>query len=73
MRCPKCSSSETAVTDSREKKRAGGIVYRRRRCKKCYHRFSTYEVYDIDVITPKVAEQLRMVNKLLKRCLKWTE
>jgi transcriptional regulator NrdR family protein len=51
MKCTKCGSDKTGVTDSRgEAKRVHGLevlrkpfVYRRRRCE-CGHRFTTYEL-----------------------------
>ena len=39
MNCPKCQA-KTAVIDSRPHK---GTVRRRRKCKKCGHRLTTYE------------------------------
>ena len=40
MRCPKCESPETRVTDSRD---TGQEIRRRRECLKCGVRFTTYE------------------------------
>lgn len=42
MRCPKCSSLEDRVVDSRVQ-REGGTIRRRRECLKCGHRYSTIE------------------------------
>lgn len=52
MRCPYCSSARTSVLDSRV---AGGkeAIRRRRECRKCKKRFTTYErveLLDIKVI-----------------------
>lgn len=42
MRCPFCQSSDDAVLDSRPIDEAS-VVRRRRYCKKCHKRFTTYE------------------------------
>ena len=42
MRCPKCSSTETKVLETRTGKGAASIR-RRRQCIECEHRFSTIE------------------------------
>ena len=42
MRCPKCSSNDDKVIDSRSV-RNGDVIRRRRNCLKCGHRFTTYE------------------------------
>ena len=42
MRCPKCSSPDDKVIDSREAK-DGTSIRRRRECTSCAHRFTTYE------------------------------
>lgn len=41
MFCPKCQNTETAVIDTREC--YSDCVRRRRECKKCKYRFTTYE------------------------------
>ena len=43
MRCPKCTSIEDKVIDSRIS-REGSTIRRRRECLECSHRFSTTEV-----------------------------
>jgi transcriptional repressor NrdR len=43
MRCPKCTSIEDKVIDSRISKE-GTTIRRRRKCLECGHRFSTTEV-----------------------------
>lgn len=43
MRCPKCTSIEDKVIDSRISKE-GSSIRRRRECLECGHRFSTTEV-----------------------------
>jgi transcriptional repressor NrdR len=43
MRCPKCTSIEDKVIDSRISKE-GSTIRRRRECLECGHRFSTTEI-----------------------------
>lgn len=45
MLCPECGST-TKVTDSRYRSKQ----YRRRLCKSCGHRFTTYEISQIDLL-----------------------
>jgi transcriptional repressor NrdR len=45
MRCPFCDDGESQVVDSRLSE-AGDSVRRRRRCRSCDRRFTTYERYD---------------------------
>jgi transcriptional repressor NrdR len=45
MRCPFCNDGESQVVDSRLSE-AGDSVRRRRRCRVCDRRFTTYERYD---------------------------
>jgi transcriptional repressor NrdR len=40
MKCPYCGFGESRVTDSRDQ---GGAIHRRRRCERCFQRFSTLE------------------------------
>ena len=42
MRCPRCSSAESKVIDSRVAA-AGAVRHRRRQCNDCGERFTTYE------------------------------
>ena len=65
MKCLKCNSTETDVIDSRAS--VGNITRRRRKCIHCDHRFTTYEVYDIDVVTPKVMKKLKTVKNQLRK------
>ena len=44
MRCPKCSSDNTRVIDSRDTSN-GKEIRRRRTCEACEHRFTTFEKY----------------------------
>lgn len=61
LRCPKCKSQETGVKDSRPINN-NSMIRRRRRCRKCQHRWNTYEVPD-DVFqrTVKRLEKLEPV------------
>jgi transcriptional repressor NrdR len=45
MRCPFCDDGESQVVDSRLSE-SGDAVRRRRRCRSCDRRFTTYERYD---------------------------
>ena len=42
MKCPKCQYDETKVLESRLSS-DGGIIRRRRTCRACHYRFTTYE------------------------------
>lgn len=46
MRCPFCGSTEDKVLDSRESQ-SGDAVRRRRECKQCGRRFTTFEQIEI--------------------------
>ena len=48
MKCPKCSSPESRVVDSRVTKEASA-VRRRRECEVCSYRFTTYEHPEISL------------------------
>jgi len=54
MNCPSCSSSDTAVIDSREAE-GGSAIRRRRKCLDCGVRFSTYEVLAESYEAPRAA------------------
>ena len=45
MKCPRCSSSETEITNTR-KKEQDNLVWRKRKCKQCDKTFSTLETVD---------------------------
>lgn len=50
MKCPYCTNNATTVVDTRESRER---VRRRRECKKCGRRFTTYETvekYDVKVV-----------------------
>jgi transcriptional repressor NrdR len=46
MHCPRCSSADTSVVDSRVGE-DGRAVRRRRECPKCENRFTTFERQDV--------------------------
>ncbi len=46
MRCPFCQSDDTQVVDTRSNPEAN-TIRRRRRCRKCDKRFTTYEKVDL--------------------------
>ena len=50
MDCPKCGTA-TGVVDSRL--RENNIIFRRRKCSRCLHRFSTREI-PVDYIVPVI-------------------
>ena len=56
MKCPKCKSLQGRVTDSRTLQ-SGTITRRRRECKKCEHRYSTYEKIENRLIIIKEGEK----------------
>ncbi len=52
MVCPFCNAEDTAVIDSRRNS-VGSSVRRRRKCRECESRFTTYEKSEIDLIVIK--------------------
>lgn len=66
MRCPKCGANNTHVIDSRLQDKSNAIK-RRRECKNCGHRFTTYERCEdpIEVIKTDGSHQPFDRNKLL--------
>ena len=50
MRCPKCTSIEDKVIDSRIS-REGSTIRRRRECEACGERFSTLETIELKLPT----------------------
>jgi transcriptional repressor NrdR len=50
MRCPKCTSIEDKVIDSRIA-RDGNSIRRRRECMECGHRYTTNEEFVRDTLT----------------------
>ena len=67
MRCPKCTSNDTKVVDSRSSG-SGSSIRRRRECIDCSHRFSTLEQIlreDLLVIKRNGTQELFNKTKLL--------
>lgn len=64
MRCPKCGT-ETYVIDSRRKGRKGEVIRRRRLCKNCGHRLTTYEGEFDDWLKIKIDLALELVRRNL--------
>ncbi len=56
MRCPKCTSIEDKVIDSRIS-REGSTIRRRRECLECGYRYSTTELVVRDGVTVLLVEQ----------------
>ena len=54
MICPACQHPDIQVLDSRVTK-DGGAIRRRRRCKACDHRFTTYE--RVEMVLPAVIKR----------------
>ncbi len=46
MKCPSCGYYDTRVVDSRPTENEA--IRRRRQCRKCGYRFTTYETYEVD-------------------------
>jgi transcriptional repressor NrdR len=76
LRCPKCSSLEDRVVDSRTSK-DGSLIRRRRECISCKWRFTTYE--RIEESTPLIIKKSggrepfdrhKMLSGILKACEK---
>ncbi|TSC80520.1 MAG: transcriptional repressor NrdR [Candidatus Peregrinibacteria bacterium Gr01-1014_25] len=49
MHCPRCTSTDTSVIDSRLAE-DGRAVRRRRECPKCEHRFTTFERVELSLL-----------------------
>ncbi len=76
MRCPKCSSLEDRVVDSRTSKE-GLLIRRRRECVTCKWRFTTYERIEesIPLVIKKGGrrepfDKHKMLSGILKACEK---
>lgn len=76
MKCIYCSAEETEVADSRK---VGDTIRRRRECKKCGTRFTTYEVHrsqhqkDDDRKDIAYQERKEVVNDIRKLLKKYME
>ena len=63
--CPKCQSVSTGVTDSRPV--ANGTIRRRRGCRDCGSRFTTYEIaFDKMMTNQSVLADMRRLEDQLK-------
>ncbi len=76
MRCPRCHSKRDKVLDSRPS-REGDAIRRRRQCKACDYRFTTYESYeaqDLQVVKRdgryEPFERNKLLGSLMKACEK---
>ncbi|MDR0480807.1 MAG: transcriptional regulator NrdR [Gallionellaceae bacterium] len=54
MKCPFCKHADTQVLDTRESEE-GSSIRRRRRCRSCDKRFTTYETVELSM--PQVVKQ----------------
>ena len=68
--CPQCGTKGTRVIDSRPADESAAIR-RRRRCRKCHGRFTTYE--RTDVLIPSSAALLRHIEIALTAAMTMTE
>lgn len=72
--CPKCSSMDIKVVDSRAD--MNGVVGRRRECGECGHRWITYEVSEEDLVylielgnnTESINEVMEMRDIIASNC-----
>jgi transcriptional repressor NrdR len=67
MHCPECDHGRTLVTDSRPAAHNG--IRRRRRCLKCNHAWTTYEIHAPPVALAKgivsIADEAEALRKLI--------
>ena len=78
MKCPKCGYPDSNVVDSRPTEQSG--IRRRRECKMCKNRFTTYETYEISNTAPLVVikkdnsleifDRNKILTGLLQACYK---
>lgn len=76
MRCPACGHQEDRVLDSRSA-REGAAIRRRRECRGCEHRFTTYEEVVRDELRVmksdgrhEVLNRQKLVSGLMRACEK---
>ena len=76
MKCPSCGYDKSEVIDSRPVE-DGASIRRRRECRKCQKRFTTYEIIDsIQTIVVKkngdkeLFDRTKLLGGLLKACQK---
>ncbi len=78
MKCPICDSVKSDVIDSRPTDNGG--IRRRRECRVCKHRFTTYETYEVTDTAPLVVikkdnslqlfDRNKILTGLLQACYK---
>lgn len=78
MKCPICDVADSKVIDSRPTDNGG--IRRRRECKNCAHRFTTYETYEVSNTEPLVVikkdgslqlfDRNKILTGLLQACYK---
>lgn len=70
-RCPVCKSENVYVIDSRK---VDGSIRRRKLCRNCESRYTTYEVSDVDIIrirkTIHLIEEVQSVGSVFNEILK---
>lgn len=66
MMCNKCGCEEWKVTDSRC---IGDTIRRRRKCRNCGNRITTYEIEISDIRTAKPDLLRRSMKELIKKFL----
>lgn len=73
MRCPKCGNDDTRVIDSRVQE-VNNTIKRRRECRACHYRFTTYERCEdpIEVVKSDGTTQPFDRNKLLAGLMRAT-
>lgn len=69
MKCPLCDHDKVRAVDSRPT--TGNAIRRRRRCVKCGHRFSTYEIAGSELEElENLKEMSEKLNQLTSRDMK---
>ncbi len=78
MKCPKCAYYDSKVIDSRPTDTCG--IRRRRECKMCHNRFTTYETYELSNTAPlivikkddslEIFDRNKILTGLLQACYK---
>ncbi|MBE6607220.1 MAG: transcriptional repressor NrdR [Ruminococcaceae bacterium] len=75
MRCPICSHDDSKVIDSRPTE--SGTIRRRRECRSCKYRFTTYEVIEVIPLlvvkkngSKEIFDRQKLLGGLIKSCYK---
>lgn len=63
MNCPKCNACDWKVVDKRDTE---NLIRRRRQCKNCGARITTYEAEASELIEPKSEHLKRIRRNILK-------